>query len=382
MTAPRVNAPRDVAYLREWMIRQWQPDAPFAQTAAYGIGLLAKGRSADSAADQISEWNRSCLRNADLWWVNADMVDLIEASAADLPDVELRPELLAAEEAFVVFERPLQGTDAVHSGQAVLVDAVMWSRSVLPPVDLVSTRSAGRAGVPRPGVSMMLYRRARLEDGLGSGELQQFALLIAAGGCDVPEGADLVVNRDRLSAEDAEQYEPGLVTKPSAQTVVLAGDVWLPLGRTDWVIGDSASAKVSDAVTDEANESMREDRRWLATLCALATQPNIVDLSVEQAARPVQRQAARRGWSDPRVHVVNLRRSIYEGAEAGREPEVDEHGRRVYRVRWPVKGHWRSQPYGPARAYRRPTYIAPYIKGPEGAPLRSGATVHVLKGEQ
>jgi hypothetical protein len=39
--------------------------------------------------------------------------------------------------------------------------------------------------------------------------------------------------------------------------------------------------------------------------------------------------------------------------------------KRVYKVRWIVRGHWRSQPHGPERSLRRLTWIAPHWKGPE-----------------
>lgn len=47
------------------------------------------------------------------------------------------------------------------------------------------------------------------------------------------------------------------------------------------------------------------------------------------------------------------------------------HEGREYHVRWWVKGHWRQQAVGVGRKLRRPVYIAPHIKGPEGAPLKT-----------
>jgi hypothetical protein len=38
--------------------------------------------------------------------------------------------------------------------------------------------------------------------------------------------------------------------------------------------------------------------------------------------------------------------------------------KRVYKLRWIVRGHWRNQPYGPDRSLRRLTWIEPYWKGP------------------
>jgi len=41
---------------------------------------------------------------------------------------------------------------------------------------------------------------------------------------------------------------------------------------------------------------------------------------------------------------------------------------RTCKVRWVVRGHWRNQACGKGRQERRPTWIEPYWKGPEGAP--------------
>ena len=53
-------------------------------------------------------------------------------------------------------------------------------------------------------------------------------------------------------------------------------------------------------------------------------------------------------------------------------------GDRQYRNRWWVGGHWRQQACGPNHADRRPKWIAPYVKGPEGAPLKTDR-VHVWR---
>lgn len=44
-----------------------------------------------------------------------------------------------------------------------------------------------------------------------------------------------------------------------------------------------------------------------------------------------------------------------------------------------ARGHWRQQPYGPARAYRRPVWIHPHVRGPEEAPWATGTTVSRLR---
>lgn len=69
------------------------------------------------------------------------------------------------------------------------------------------------------------------------------------------------------------------------------------------------------------------------------------------------------------VRVVELRRLARKPVE----PTADSG--REYHHQWVVRGHWRQQPYGPGRAQRRTTWIPPYVKGPEGAPLIGSDTV-------
>lgn len=47
-------------------------------------------------------------------------------------------------------------------------------------------------------------------------------------------------------------------------------------------------------------------------------------------------------------------------------------------MRYSVRGHWRNQPHGPARTLRKLTWIQPYWKGPEDAPVAPTPT-HVVK---
>ena len=74
------------------------------------------------------------------------------------------------------------------------------------------------------------------------------------------------------------------------------------------------------------------------------------------------------------VIIVDLRARPQATAPGGRGP--GNH----FNHRFPVGGHWRQQPYGPNRAWRKPRYIGDYIKGPEGTPLIAPKTrVHVLR---
>lgn len=65
------------------------------------------------------------------------------------------------------------------------------------------------------------------------------------------------------------------------------------------------------------------------------------------------------------VQVIELRRLAHKHSEE------KGHATREYHTRWMVRGHWRQQRVGPGRRYVRPVYVAPYIKGPEDAPLKT-----------
>ncbi|NUT34497.1 MAG: hypothetical protein HOV79_15615 [Hamadaea sp.] len=56
----------------------------------------------------------------------------------------------------------------------------------------------------------------------------------------------------------------------------------------------------------------------------------------------------------------------------GASPTAEHHHR------WWIRGHWRNQAYGPARTLRRPQWIKPFLKGPDGAPISTTSTVRVL----
>jgi len=82
--------------------------------------------------------------------------------------------------------------------------------------------------------------------------------------------------------------------------------------------------------------------------------------------RAARRRIERRGQEPPPVRVISLRRhASTPGDGDGRE----------YQHQWIVKGHWRQQWY-PSRGVHRPVWIAPHIKGPEGAPLLGGEKVY------
>jgi hypothetical protein len=112
----------------------------------------------------------------------------------------------------------------------------------------------------------------------------------------------------------------------------------------------------------------------LASAWLLMQQPLLIDRTREHADKPTARADARDGLPTPDVTVVDLRRQY---TPQDRDPEAGSG--RHYKHRWIVSGHWRNQPYGPARTLRRQTWVPSHVKGPEGAPLLSTEKVNVWR---
>lgn len=100
---------------------------------------------------------------------------------------------------------------------------------------------------------------------------------------------------------------------------------------------------------------------WLLMQQPLATSNEVV------AYRASRKRIQRMGQEPNPVRVIQLRRAS-NSTGAG---ESD----REYHHTWIVRGHWRQQWY-PSREVHRPVWIAPHVKGPEGAPLLGGEKVH------
>lgn len=83
--------------------------------------------------------------------------------------------------------------------------------------------------------------------------------------------------------------------------------------------------------------------------------------------RAARKRLERAGHEPAAVRVIRLRRAAHVGGGGDSERE--------YRHTWIVRGHWRQQWY-PSREVHRPVWIAPHVKGPEGAPLLGGEKVH------
>lgn len=101
--------------------------------------------------------------------------------------------------------------------------------------------------------------------------------------------------------------------------------------------------------------------------CAVATWlligQSLATVTAAPDPRPVDaRRLRRRGHPASSARIVSVTAATHPPAAVGAAG-------REYLHRWLVSGHWRQQPWGPGGRYRRPKWIEPHMKGPDGAPL-------------
>lgn len=137
-----------------------------------------------------------------------------------------------------------------------------------------------------------------------------------------------------------------------------------PMYQWWWDIGTTWDAGIT---ADEANAAEHLARlcRLIAASWALLGQQLFV-APHQRADRAAARRLKHDGYPhEPLIRVVQLRR-VEHAPQSGEDPEPVD-----WSCRWIVRGHWRQQPYGPGQAQRRPTWISPYMKGPDEKPLKA-----------
>jgi hypothetical protein len=147
------------------------------------------------------------------------------------------------------------------------------------------------------------------------------------------------------------------------------------LTGVEWSWGDTLSVYRNDVSTDQQDDFLRLRALFVRSLTmaffGLIASPGVTSTELETPDKYAIKRSAREGLNDlSDTRVIYLRSSKGETGHAlGTTP---------YHHRWIVSGHWRSQPYGKDRAHRKPVWIAPHVKGPDGAPLLHGEKVRAV----
>lgn len=122
------------------------------------------------------------------------------------------------------------------------------------------------------------------------------------------------------------------------------------------------AVKLTDGGIIETVGDTEQMSRIVCTLWLLLQQ-RVAVRHTESADRASRRRAMKAGLSEPpNITVIRLRRALNPNGSDGDGRDVD------WSHRWMVGGHWRNQ-YHPSNESHVPTWIAPYVKGPEDKPL-------------
>lgn len=316
------TATRGPAHYTEMIKIGRQPIRPPGPSLIVGTAL---------AHDEIQR-----LTNADLWHFDQDICELLQVAHHTMPRFAPTPQDLPSRTGFVVFAAAIADRDPaeeLHLAdyiQQLAIDADAANTITSVPVQ-ISAVSWGPLPYPDPakapagGVWMSFYANTRLHN-IKNPDLRRRALALV----------------------------PPMMVDNEAVVPWVPADV----DQEDWMLPTPGTLDTTHG--------------WAAMVFAafrLATQLNLAEQDMERTSRPERRRIQRAQLPERDVRVVHLRRSL------GGEHDMGDGSGRAYRHRWIVRGHWRNQPWGPGRELRRPVYILPHVKGPDGAPLIGGERV-------
>jgi hypothetical protein len=328
--------PREVPDLRLHLLEKWIPGGSFEKHLELRNTI---------AGSNTAEFERRTLRQASLWWVSEEMMNITLAAATKMPgDVRAEEITLPAEQShgLVVLAKPWLGLDSMDPTQTVRVDAFTWAPSNIDGGDCLS---------------ITMYRYFDFTGGLGPADLKEA----------IDTGAIMDASEDLVGNGPADQRRGRL-----------RGGAWIYQGRSDWPLRETlegfeilaAEFPSGHPYTDNHKASLAEDRRFFASFAFLVGQKLLAETEMVWAPRAVRKRAERAGVDAKRepshVRLIKLRQI----RRKHHETDADYEKRKVeYSHRWIVSAHWAWRRCGPKGVNRRRVYIAPYPKGPEDKPL-------------
>jgi len=349
----RVNGPFDLPDFRLWLLDQWRPGGEFSRNDEFNTRWPFTWDGTVHCPSPSGKVQRRSLAEAALWWVSEEMSALIDHASRTVPATTLTDDLLPSDNGLVVFGSPLAG-HASDTGEQLDVYAMGWTRCSIHERRRQAKGRRLSANV-LDGLNIVPYR-------------------YVPKGTPAPVGIvpiDGPVKPDRVATIAGKPV--GVVYGPEPE------GRWTPAGVTHWVM-DTDSDFAEDGETEMQVASLSEDRRWLAALWLLASQP-LAESRVQRAARSVARRSSRANMVSD-VRLVDLRRRASSPGE--HEPAGGSHRSPSYRfvVGEESGGFWRQQAYGPGWSLHKPKWIFPFVKGPKDKPLKLRETVNVVRGDQ
>jgi len=286
------------------------------------------GMSYTGTTKQVGEFfamqQRRTLEVATPYFLAADMLPVVEYAAKGLDGLEyFTHDLFPSDHGFLLFDGGHMVTD--RRGKKMVDSALVWSRTVAQ-YDGTSYTS--------PGTQVTVYS-------------------------DSADPRDEVTAEIRRDGGDA--YVESLGRLQMTHVMFLADDARV------------GPATVSDVdIRDEYGQPVQADNSARILMAFLLMLRQTITSTSREQVSPKQAQRYAKKRLPSYVTVVQMRR--IEGIHrAEGESKIE------WANRWLVTGHWRHQPVGPAypgaieeqpgEFYVR-LWIAPYLKGPDGAPLK------------
>lgn len=312
--------------MRTWLMDAWKPGGWWQCLPAEVWGKTY----------MFAEWEYLAARDASLWYITEDMVDLLLAATPGVPEETTPMELTLPTESptgLVLLEKPWIGVSSDENGP-LKVDAFMYGYTMLP--SSAKTWADARLNPPEDRDTALL------------------ALTLSA--YQWIDDTDVIARREGHRIPDGKGF-------------------FAPLGRSDWPVQTMLGERPWDDLPDDKWESFKEDRRVLATMFTLLTQDGLADVEHRRPDRQAIRRQERAGvpcGPASSVKIITLRRPPSE-----RQEPSGEH--RNYSHRFVVRPHWVRQPYGPNQSLRKLIMRGPFVKGPADAPLVLKEEVRVWK---
>jgi hypothetical protein len=274
-------------------------------------------------------------------YVSPDVTEVIDKARETWRPETLNPGDLFTQNGFLVFPRPILLDDMPPTKESPL--------RAIPPDGML------HGYIPLRAVSWMTIHSEDLS--VGSVWISFFVAADdeydLADKLGAPSRFETGPDGERIPRDEARKLMPMTMVHQwqwSWGTKGVAAEDWDNPERYDVMPEDSVDHMIARA---------KQQTALMQTIWRIASQLVAVK---QRPQRQMWRDANRKGIAHKEVTVITLRR--------GRSGPYEETGRSL-EVRFVVRGHWRNQPYGPRDdPYYRQIWIAPYVKGPEDAPLR------------
>jgi hypothetical protein len=318
-------------YYREFL-QYFSEDVHRKKAAALIVD--SKGRPSGSA---MADNQIRILERAETYYVSADMCDIMVMASRGLDGLDrFSHDLWPTDDGFLLFQKSLLSTDVW--GKTVATKALVWERK--------SFKS-------NPGTLVTLYSDLDDPNDWPAAEMTQ------------QKRDDTAAAMGRLQTSQTIWISDDMRVGPEENPV-----------RQDY--GDESDREFLGREYTLGVKATNTGRPILALLMLL--NQTIVDLE-HHDLRPANPKRARKMRVPGKITVITLRKTKGFVKQEG-ESHIE------WQHRWIVRAYWRSQVCGPhyplaqeirPGVFRARIYIAPFVKGPPGAPFMQTTKIYSLK---